>query len=489
MLHVALRLKYTEAAGPGRIWIRGRKPYTHYSKGERMRVGEPFMPKGPRVDYGLGPFCSDRRSGSGKSSLHRIGLPLLQTGLCRMIGWLIVSSSTLHFITIMMERYEMKIQCEIIRLSEPKTAKTEQSERDFTPWCAIFTDDDGFDDNDDDEERNRFHPDIHLLLVVVARRNIAAGTPQEVGRNTDAETSAEKNVGIQVVDSETIREYRLMGFNDLRTLVRSDLGVSSISSFADPVKPSAPRLLRYATQSALKAMSQWRGSVIDIAVQLGGSYQLAAIATATTATAAAAAAAAAAVSANLLSSISSRQGTTSDKNKVTDYLPNRSQVANKSLVTIRCAISRWDGVDGQKSGAPAPAARTASSCVSCHEQQVPLCRAATAATIHREDTSPSSSRQNVKRKLSSYNIQKERYVHPGVLFPLNAASGGLSAIGGERTRFGWSARCAGPYAFKTGKAGPKTNYNLYYLLVIEQLRIHHRTLYKLTARREFAELI
>lgn len=88
-------------------------------------------------------------------------------------------------------------------------------------------DDDGSDDNDD-EEHNRFHPDIHLLSIVVARDATSqAGTPQEVGRNTDAETSAEKNVGIQVVDSETIREYRLMGFNDLRTLVRSDLGVSS----------------------------------------------------------------------------------------------------------------------------------------------------------------------------------------------------------------------------------------------------------------------
>jgi len=49
-------------------------------------------------------------------------------------------------------------------------------------------------------------------------------------RDADAETSAEKNVGIQVVGCETIGEYRLMGFNDLRTLVQSDLGVSACIS-------------------------------------------------------------------------------------------------------------------------------------------------------------------------------------------------------------------------------------------------------------------
>lgn len=65
---------------------------------------------------------------------------------------------------------------------------------------------------------------------------------RERERDADAETLAEKNAGVQVVGSETIGEYRLMGFNDLRTPVRSDLGVSACISLyrplADPVGTS-----------------------------------------------------------------------------------------------------------------------------------------------------------------------------------------------------------------------------------------------------------
>jgi len=60
--------------GPGRIWVWGRRPYIRMPAEGKENEGWNLLCRlGTMVR--LGPFYSDRRSGSGKSSLHRMDLP------------------------------------------------------------------------------------------------------------------------------------------------------------------------------------------------------------------------------------------------------------------------------------------------------------------------------------------------------------------------------------------------------------------------------
>lgn len=74
-------------------------------------------------------------------------------------------------------------------------ATREKENAIFWPWCAIFADDDG-------PSTTTTKSIIAFILISIFSSSSSldvAGTREKVGRDTDAETSAEKSVDIQVV--------------------------------------------------------------------------------------------------------------------------------------------------------------------------------------------------------------------------------------------------------------------------------------------------
>lgn len=63
-----------------------------------------------------------------------------------------------------------------------------------------------------------------------------------------------KSISIQVVGSETIGEYRLMGFNDLRTAVELDLGISARIDLYRPLNDRHVKVLLFTPESIAPAL-------------------------------------------------------------------------------------------------------------------------------------------------------------------------------------------------------------------------------------------
>lgn len=83
-----------------------------------------------------------------------------------------------------------------------------------------------------------------------------------------------KNIGVQVVGSETIGEYRLIGFNDLRTTVELDLGISArIGLYRPPADPvgTARHLSRksiYPRINRARVANIWNGRILTVKMRI-----------------------------------------------------------------------------------------------------------------------------------------------------------------------------------------------------------------------------